>query len=145
LRPAENALFGSPQDFVGNRLVTGFLPFGTQVRPSMFTPFPGATHSVPLDDFFFIEVDRGAIQMQDGQYFLSDMGVDTIQLPGGFVTATHPSAQVVYVGTIRYTRDDFLAITNVRVLDRFNQAAAEARQRYGSNITVAKSLWRPAR
>ena len=144
LRPAENALFGSAEDFAGNRLVTGFQPYGTQVRQSMFSPFAGATHSVPLDDLFFIEVDRGAIQMQDGQYFLSDMGVDTIALPGGFVTATHPTAQVVYVGTIRYNRDDFFSITNVHVLDRFAQAAAEARRRYGNGTSVAKSLWRAA-
>ena len=80
--------------------------------------------------------------MQNGQFLLSDMGVDSISLPGGFVTATHPSAQVVYVGTIRYSRDDFFAVTNVRILDRYSQAVSAARQLYGPDVTVAKSLWR---
>ena len=145
-RPLENALFGSAEDFVGNRLVTGFLPFGTRVTRTIYsTPWTGTTHSVPLDDLFFIEVDRTAIQLQPGQYFLSDSGVDTITLPGGLVTATHPSAQVVYVGTVRYRRDDFLAITDVNVSDRYSQAAAAIRSRYGPDTTIAKSLWRQAR
>lgn len=141
--PVENALFGSAEDALGNRLVTGFLPFGTQVHRTIYsTPWAGTTHSVPLGDLFFIEVDRTAIQLQPGKYFLSNVGVDTITLPGGQVTASHPTAQVVYVGTIRFRRDDFFAITDVRVIDRFSQAAAAARNRYGSNITIAKSLWR---
>lgn len=141
--PVENALFGSAEDALGDRLVTGFLPYGTRVRHTIYsTPWAGTTHSVPLNDLYFIEVDRTAIQLQPGKYFLSNAGVDTITLPGGQVTATHPSAQVVYVGTIRFRRDDFFAITDVRVVDRFTQAAAAARQRYGSDITIAKSLWR---
>lgn len=146
MRPVEERLFGSAEDLVGDRLVTGFLPFGTQVRPSMWgNPWVGKTHSVPLDDLFFIEVERTALQMQPGQFFLSDWGPDSIVLPGGLVTATHPTADVVYVGTVRYRRDDFFAITDVRVLDRFSQAAAAVRSRYGANTTIAKSLWRPDR
>ena len=146
MRPVEEALFGSPEDFVGDRLVTGFLPFGQQVRQSLWgNPWVGKTHSVPLDDLFFIEVERTALQMQPGQFFLSDWGLDTIDLPGGLVTATHPTADVVYVGTVRYRRDDFFAITDVRVLDRYSQAAAAVRSRYGANTTIAKSLWRPGR
>ena len=146
MRPTEELLFGSAQDFAGNRLVTGFQPFGTRVQRTIYsTPFAGATHSVPLDELFFIEVDRTAIQLQPGQYFLSDAGVDTITLPGGLVTATHPSAQVVYVGAVRYRRDDFLAITDVQVVDQFSQAAAAARSRFGPDVTIAKSLWRPTR
>ena len=145
-RPLERALFGSAEDALGNRLVTGFLPYGTRVTKTIYsTPWTGATHSVPLDDLFFIEVDRSAIQLQPGQYFLSDLGVDSVTLPGGLVTATHPTAQVVYVGTVRYRRDDFYTITDVRVLDRYAQAAAAVRSRYGSSTTIAKGLWRPAR
>jgi hypothetical protein len=146
LRPAEEALFGSPEDMLGNRLITGFQPFGTLVRETMFsTPWTGSTHAVPLDELFFIEVDRGAIQLQNGKYLLSDLGLDAMTLPGGFVTAAHPTAQIVYVGTLRYTRDDFLAITDVRVLDRYGQATAAARRLYGADVTIAKSLWRPFR
>ncbi|MGJ8621396.1 MAG: hypothetical protein ACSHW1_01375 [Yoonia sp.] len=142
-RPLENALFGSPEQMVGNRLVTGFLPYGTRVSQSIFSsPMSGATHSVPLGELFFVEVDRTAIQLQPGQYFLSDGFMDAITLPGGLVTATHPTAQVVYVGTVRYQRDDFYAITDVRVIDRYSQAVAQARRLYGPNVSVAKSLWR---
>ena len=143
--PLEEALFGSAEDALGDRLVTGFLPYGTQVNKTIYsTPWAGTTHSVPLDDLFFIEVDRTTIEMQPSQFFLSSGG-DTIKLPGGLVTATHPTAQIVYVGAVRYRRDDFYAITDVRVLDRFSQAAAAARARYGSDVTVSRSLWRPAR
>jgi hypothetical protein len=145
-RPLEEALFGSAEDALGSRLVTGFLPYGTRVSRTIYsTPWAGTTHSVPLDDLFFIEVDRTAIQLQPGQYFLSDSGIDSITLPGGLVTAAHPTAQVVYVGTVRYRRDDFFAITDVRVLDRFGQAAAEIKSRYGADTTIAKGLWLPAR
>lgn len=145
-RPLENALFGSAEDVLGNRLVTGFLPYGTRVNKTIYsTPWKGTTHSVPLDDLFFIEVDRTAIQLQPGQYFLSDSGIDRIILPGGLVTATHPTAQVVYVGTVRYRRDDFFAITDMQVSDRYAQAAAAIRSRYGSGTTIAKSLWRSGR
>lgn len=144
--PLERALFGSPEELVGNRLVTGFLPYGTRVTKTIYSsPLKGTTHSVPLDDLFFIEVDRSAIELQPGQYFLSDVGVDAIRLPGGLVTAAHPTAQVVYVGTVRYQRDDFYAITDVRVIDRYSQAAAQARRLYGPNVTIAKSLWRRGR
>ncbi len=143
--PLEEALFGTAEDAVGDRLVTGFLPYGTQVNRTIYsTPWAGTTHSVPLDDLFFIEVDRTAIELQPGQFFLNSGG-DAIKLPGGLVTAAHPTAQIVYVGAVRYRRDDFYAITDVRVLDRFSQAATAARARYGSQVTVARSLWRPAR
>jgi hypothetical protein len=146
MRPVEEALFGSAEEALGDRLVTGFLPYGTQVRRTIYsTPWAGTTHSVPLDDLFFIEVDRTAIQLQRGQYFLSNAGVDTIHLPGGQVTATHPTAQVVYVGTIRFRRDDFYAITDVNILDRYSQAAAAITTRFGPDVTIAKALWQSAR
>ena len=143
MRPAEELLFGSAEDFAGNRLMTGFLPFGTRVQQTIYsTPLAGSTHAVPLDDLFFIEVDRRALELQPGQFFLSDSGVDTIRVPGGLVTATHPTAQVIYVGTVRYSRNEFYAITDVRVIDRYGQAAAAARRQFGSDVTIAKALWR---
>jgi hypothetical protein len=142
-RPLTDSVFGSAEDLVGNRLVTGFIPAGREVRQSFFgSPLAGATHSVPLEELFFIEVDRQALELLPSKYFLSDAGVDLIELPGGFVTATHPTAQVVYVGNLRYRRDDFFAVTDIRVTDRYGEAVAAARRLYGPNITVAKALWR---
>ncbi|MFT7106697.1 MAG: hypothetical protein ACJAVT_001218 [Yoonia sp.] len=89
------------------------------------------THSGPLNELFFIEVDRTATRPQPSQFFLSDAGVDTITLPGGLVTAAHPKTWAVYVGAVRYSRDDFFAITDVQVVDRYTLAAAAVRSRYG--------------
>ena len=141
-----SSLFGTAEEFAGDRIITGFIPSGTTVTKTIFsTPFAGATHSVPLDNLYFIEVPRTAIVLKDSQYLLSDAGVDDIRLPGGLFSTSSPTAQVVYIGTVRFARDDFYAITDVRVIDRYAQAAAAVRSRYGANVTIAKALWQTGR
>jgi hypothetical protein len=46
----------------------------------------------------------------------------------------------VYIGTLRYQRDEFFEITRVTVVDEYAQASAEFAKRFGSRQPLRKAL-----
>ena len=56
---------------------------------------------------------------------------DFLWFPGGMVLRPPADADVIYVGTLRYVRNDFNETVNIEVLDEKTEALAAVRQRYG--------------
>ncbi len=61
-------------------------------------------------------------------------------LHGVFGVDIQATDQAVYIGTLRYHRDDFFSTEKVEVLDNFTQANIAFTEKFGEGITLRKSL-----
>lgn len=61
-------------------------------------------------------------------------------LEGMFRVDVRPGDKAVYIGTIRYHRDEFFSTTKVIVKDDFTSAQAEFQRRFGKDVVLRKAL-----
>lgn len=66
-------------------------------------------------------------------------------LHGLFRVDVRPGDKAVYIGTIRYHRDEFFSTTKVVVRDDYASANAEFQRRFGKGVSLRKSLAAPVR
>ena len=88
---------------------------------------------------FFVRYPKGKpVYYLGGVIYLSSDGgsLDYLKLPGGISYAPGKSARAIYLGTIRYYRDDYNAITKVGLVNQFNEAVRDLRKETGGNIPV---------
>ena len=64
----------------------------------------------------------------------------TAPLQGLFRVDVRPGDKAVYIGTIRYHRDEFFGTTKVVVRDDYASANAEFQRRFGSGVSLRKAL-----
>jgi len=61
-------------------------------------------------------------------------------LPGGYKVPIRPGDQAVYIGTIRYHRDEFSEITKIEVIDDFRAERKRFYAKFGNGIKLKKRL-----
>jgi hypothetical protein len=91
---------------------------------------------------FFVRSKAQPAYVLGGIVFL-DMGGNSQQkayFPGGFQLATKPGDRAVYVGTLRYHRDEFFEIQRITVVDEYPQANAEFQAKFGKGQALRKAL-----
>lgn len=66
----------------------------------------------------------------------TNRGQDDIKLPGRLRYTVKPDDRAVYVGTVRYHRDDYNAITRVEVVDDYEAAKKAFVARYGPGLQL---------
>jgi hypothetical protein len=88
---------------------------------------------------FYVRYPKGKpVYYLGGLIYLSSDGgsLDSLKLPGGLSYVPGKSARAIYLGTIRYYRDDYNAITKVRLINQVNEAVRDLRKETGGNIPV---------
>ena len=70
----------------------------------------------------------------------SRFGSEKIILPTGFKINIKSSDKAVYIGKIRYIRDDFNSITRVELKDNYKKARRLFRKKFGKKYKLRKSL-----
>jgi len=88
---------------------------------------------------FFVRYPRGKpVYYLGGVIYLSSDGgsLDALKLPGGIKYLPRKNTRAIYLGTIRYFRDDYNAITKVQLIDQLVQAKRDLRKETGSNIPI---------
>lgn len=95
--------------------------------------------AAPLGKTFYVTFEskpfyylRGVIVMGGGVLLKpieSDSG--DIVLPAGVKIDVHPGDKAVYIGTIRYERDDFFSITKVSIRDDYEHENAAFIKKFG--------------
>jgi hypothetical protein len=60
--------------------------------------------------------------------------------PGGLKVSIQPGDRAVYVGTLRYHRNEFFEITKVVVDDDYERANAEYKKKFGAKAPLRKAL-----
>jgi hypothetical protein len=91
---------------------------------------------------FFVRSKAQPAYLLGGVVFL-DMGGNSQQkayFPGGFQVAAKPGDRAVYIGTLRYHRDEFFEIQRITVVDEYKQANAEFEAKFGKGQTLRKAL-----
>lgn len=98
----------------------------------------------PSQPFYILKswvVMYAKIEVRSGN---SVMPADTnAPLHGMFRVDVRPADQAVYIGTIRYHRDEFFSTTRVEVRDDYAAAQAEFQRRFGKGMNLRKSLAQP--
>ncbi|MDH5471978.1 MAG: hypothetical protein OEY87_07800 [Gammaproteobacteria bacterium] len=96
-----------------------------------------------LDKPFFFKVSRDMKYLVEGSVLIefSRYGnTGKIWLPTWFKVDIRPDDKAIYIGKIKYTRDDFNSITNIELIDDFKNANALFRKKFGKGIKLRKSL-----
>jgi hypothetical protein len=142
LRKGEQRIRGAVIGNVENRI---FLMADERLRPLPRDPaiadYAGRIEA-PLGSTFFVRSRSEPFYILGGVLFL-DIGGSAVQrayFPGGMRVAVAPGDRAVYIGTLRYQRDEFFEITRVTVVDEYAQASAEFIKRFGSRQPLRKAL-----
>jgi hypothetical protein len=66
----------------------------------------------------------------------ASVDVERLILPGGLKYEIQASDKAVYIGTFRYHRDDYNAITKVDLLNEFDKANKTFAERFGNGVKL---------
>ncbi len=99
-----------------------------------------------LGNHFFVRSRSEPFYILGGILFLDvGSGVNRARFPGGLRVEVKQGDRAVYIGTLRYHRNEFFDITRVTVVDEYGAAEAEFRKKFGSGVKLRKALMVPAR
>jgi hypothetical protein len=68
----------------------------------------------------------------------ASVDVERLILPGGLKYEVQPSDRAIYIGTLRYHRDDYDAITKVDLLDEFDKAKKAFIAQHGTSLKLRR-------
>jgi hypothetical protein len=115
---------------VGEKRLLGrvWMATGAEYRPITTSQLEGAEFQRSLEAQwgvpFMVRSARGRTYLNGGVTHLDVLRQERLWFPGGWYFDVPPGARAVYVGTLRYHRNDFNAITRVEVLDERRDVAA---------------------
>ncbi len=98
-----------------------------------------------LEQPFFAVLPAEPIYYMGSFVFLDDQDISHIEkaiLPGGLKVDIKPTDRAIYIGTIRYYRDEFFEILDCRVIDEYSEANEQFKARFGSKVPLKKTLLR---
>jgi hypothetical protein len=67
---------------------------------------------------------------------------DKAYFPGGLEVPIRPGDKAIYIGTLRYYRDEFMNVKKTVLVDDYARANAEFRKTYGARYSLRKALVR---
>jgi hypothetical protein len=96
----------------------------------------------PIGSTFFVRSKAAPFYVNGGILFLEvgGSGMQRVYFPGGLHVAVKPGDKAVYIGTLRYYRDEFFEITRVSVVDEHREVSAEFGAKFGSREALRKAL-----
>lgn len=142
LRKGEQKIAGNVIGNFENRI---YLLMDERLRPLPEEPriadYAGRIEA-PIGSTFFVRSAAAPSYVLGGILFLEMTGSSTqrVYLPGGFQVAARPGDRALYVGTLRYQRDEFFEITRVTVVDDYPAASAEFAATFGAGQVLRKAL-----
>jgi hypothetical protein len=142
LRKGEQKIRGMVVGDFENRM---YLMMDEKLRPLPEEPrvadYAGRIEAL-IGSTFFVRSKAVPSYVLGGVLFL-DIGGNSQQkayFPGGFQVATKPGDRAVYIGTLRYHRDEFFEITRITIADDYREASAQFEARFGKGQTLRKAL-----
>lgn len=88
---------------------------------------------VPKDNKYMVEASVLTEFSRLGNY-------GKIHLPMSFKLDIKPTDKAVYIGKIKYTRDDFNSITKVELVDEYKKANKQFKKKFGNKLKLRKVL-----
>lgn len=114
-------------------------PLTGRFRDKVLSRFSDSSALVDLGKEFYIRqpmsktllVSGGAVVIKTTNHVHEE-----IKLPGGLRYTLNPDDRAVYVGTVRYHRDDYNTITKTEVVDDYARVNREFVARYGAGLKL---------
>jgi hypothetical protein len=96
----------------------------------------------PLGATFFVRSRNAPFYVLGGVLFLEvgESGMQRAYFPGGLQVAAAPGDRAVYIGTLRYQRDEFFEVSRVTVVDEYAEASKEFAGKFGGRQALRKAL-----
>jgi len=91
---------------------------------------------------FFVRSDGKPFYILGGMLYL-DLGgqeMNRAYFPGGLKVSIKPGDKAVYVGTVRYHRNEFFEVTKAAIVDDYDRANAEFKKKFGTKYPLRKAL-----
>ena len=92
---------------------------------------------------FFVKSSRESFYLIAGMMYLQ-MGYNTMPdlayFPGGYKVNIRPDDKAVYIGTLRYHRNEFFEVTRIEVIDEYERVKAEFVHQFGIEHELRKTL-----
>ena len=142
LRKGEQKIRGM---VVGNFENTVYLMMDEKLRPLPQDPriadYAGRIEA-RFGSTFFVRSKAAPAYILGGVLFLEIGGQsqERIYFPGGFQVAAKPGDRAIYIGTLRYQRDEFWEVQRVTVVDEYGKASAEYEAKFGKAQPLRKAL-----
>ncbi len=97
----------------------------------------------PLDETFYarapnsgpLYVNRSEIMMA-----LYRSGMEKAVLPSGYKIDIRRGDKAVYIGTIKYHRDEFFEVHKIEIIDEYEKESAVFRKKFGKKFTLRKAI-----
>jgi len=98
-----------------------------------------------LGENFFVRSKGQPFYILGGMMYLDVGGREMNQayFPGGLRVPVKSGDKAVYVGTIRYHRNEFWEITKVTIVDDYDGANAEFKKKFGTRYSLRKAFVTP--
>lgn len=99
-------------------------------------------------ELFFVKMKRKSVYFYYSYIIMgTDVGLPESllfnYLPAGWKLAINDEDKAVYIGTIKYTRDEFFRITKVEIIDEYDTALKDYYAKFGTTLPLKKSLLEP--
>lgn len=122
---------------------------GGENRPIKTSEFDGSDFQNSLEVEwgvpFMVKAPRRRTFLNGGVIHLDVRYQERLWFPGGYYFDVPGDARAVYIGTLRYHRNDFNSITKVEVIDERQDIAAAMKTTGGSPLQVRPSLLKRVR
>ena len=96
-----------------------------------------------LGSTFFLETTKKPTYLKGAMIVLDTIKQQRLWFPGDLYFDIPEGANAVYIGTLRYTRDDFNNIVDMEVIDEYSEAVAKVKQQLGNDVQLIPSLLKP--
>lgn len=99
-----------------------------------------------LGQDFFVRSSSKPFFIVGGMLMLpvGSKSISRIYFPGGLKISIKSGDKAVYIGTIRYHRDEFFEVTKATIIDDYDQANAEFKKKFGK-VSLHKALVTPVK
>ena len=96
---------------------------------------------------FFVRSQSKPFFILGGMLYLDLGGSETNRayFPGGLKVSLKPGEKAVYIGTVRYNRNEFFEITKASIVDDYDRANAEFKKKFGTRYPLHKALLTPVK
>lgn len=117
---------------------------GAEYKPVDTSKLNGSDFSSSLETKwgvpFMVKAPRQRTFLNGGVSHLNVAQQERLWFPGGYYFDVPSGAGAVYIGTLRYTRNDFNTITKVEVIDERQDVVEALKKTGGSPLQVQTSL-----
>lgn len=95
---------------------------------------------VELGKTFFLKTAANRTYLNGAMITLDVTTHDRIWLAGGYYFDVPKGAKAIYIGTLKYTRDDFNEIKKIRLINEYKKVLPEFKKKFGNSVKLKKSL-----